>query len=709
MLGTILGESVCVVLFPVFGALADRVGAYRMFLPTALLWVLCTYPMFMFLVSEPSIHRLIAMQLVAAIFQSALAGPHPGMLAMIFPARVRTLGVSLSYNLAVTLFGGMAPLTVTTLIAWTGDKLIPAAYIVTSSAISIILVIGTRTWRAAHDAPERFPVSDTFYERKPNFEALLADAQQLNHMGSFNWQVASAEIMWSDESFRILGYDLCTKPTVDLLLARTHPEDAALVRQVITEAANDRRGFDIEYRLLMPDATVKYVHAVAHVVADKSDNLRVAGMLMDVTVRQKAHAALERSEQRFRSLFHDMPVGLWQIDALPLMAMMSKLRAQGVKNLSNYIDAHPGWLERAQERLVIEEVNNYAVKMFGARERSELLGPVSWVWRESPGTFRRVLESRYRGEEHFEETTRLPTLDGRIIDVQFTVARPRAISDLGIGLISLVDLTERIRAHVALERLQTDFAHAARISMLGELTASIAHELKQPLAAIVTNGEAVQRWLGRPDPDIAEIRAANTRMVNDTRRAVDIVSRIHGMATRQTPEHRLISLDELIEGVLMFLRHEVQARGVTVLHRPALGAPRVLADRVQLQQVIVNLAVNAMQAMEQANSETHRITIRTSVPDVTTLRCSVEDSGPGISSDHIRLLFESFFTTKPDGMGLGLPICRSIIESHGGHITADNESIHGGARLYFELPAARSMRQIRLATCEQQAVGEPLQ
>ena len=519
-------------------------------------------------------------------------------------------------------------------------------------------------------------------------EALLAHAQQLSHMGSFDWHVASAEMTWSEESFRILSYNPHIRPTVELLLARTHPDDAALVKRVITEAVNDRQGIDIEYRLSMPDGAVKHLHVVAHVVVDEPDRFRLVGALMDVTVRQQAHAALERSEQRYRSLFRDMPVGLWQVDALPLMAMMLDLRAQGVENLSTYIDAHPEWLDRARGILAIEEVNNYAVTMFGARDRCELIGPLSWIWRESPGTLRRVLESRYRGEDHFEETTRMPTLDGRIIDVQFSVARPRTANDLGIGLISLVDLTERIHAQEMLERLQADFAHAARISVLGELTASIAHELNQPLAAIVTNGQAAQRWLGRPEPDFAEVRGANTRMVADARRAVDIVSRIRSMATRQTPQHRLVWLDELIDGVLVFLRHEVQMRGVTVLHHPAPGAPRVLADRVQLQQVIVNLAVNAMQAMEQACSEDRRITIRTIVPDVTTLRCAVEDSGPGIAPDHLRRLFESFFTTKPDGMGMGLPICRSIIEAHGGHIGADNESIHAGARFYFELPAA---------------------
>ena len=149
LLGTFLSQSICFVLFPLSGALADRFGAYRLFFPTTLLWAVCIYPMFWFIVSAPSVERLIAMQMVAAVFQSALAGPHPGMLAVIFPAKARTLGVTLSYNLAVTLFGGMAPLTVSTLTSWTGYKLVPAAYVVTAAAISIGLVAATRTGRAA--------------------------------------------------------------------------------------------------------------------------------------------------------------------------------------------------------------------------------------------------------------------------------------------------------------------------------------------------------------------------------------------------------------------------------------------------------------------------------------------------------------------------------------------------------------------------------
>jgi len=519
-------------------------------------------------------------------------------------------------------------------------------------------------------------------------EALLADAQRLSHMGSFDWHVSSEEIFWSEESYRIFGYDSGTRPTVEMMLNRVHPDDLALVDQVIDRAANDKQGFDVEHRLLMPDGSIKHLHVVAHVVTDEPDPMHCVGAVMDITVRKQAHAALERNEHRYRSLFRDMPVALWQTEAQPLIAMLTDLRAQGVEDLSAYIDDHPDWLRHAEEVLVIEEVNNYAVQMFGAQDRSELLGPVTWVWRESPGTFRRILESRYCGEELFQETTKLPTLDGRVLDVLFTVARPRIADDLGIGLISLVDLTERIRAQEMLQRLQADFAHAARISMLGELTASIAHELNQPLAAIATNGEAGLRWLDRPVPNVAEVRESNTRIIADARRAADIVGRIRGMAVRRAPEHSLASLDELIDGALVFLHHEIQSRGVTVSRHLAPGMPKVLADRVQFQQVIVNLVVNAIQAMEQAGSTERRITIRTAMPHAVTLRCAVEDSGPGIVPEHLDRLFDSFFTTKPDGMGMGLPICRSIIEAHGGRIAADNESAHGGARVYFTLPAA---------------------
>ena len=193
---------------------------------------------------------------------------------------------------------------------------------------------------------------------------------------------------------------------------------------------------------------------------------------------------------------------------------------------------------------------------------------------------------------------------------------------------------------------------------------------------------------GWPGQRIDEVRELTKRVVADARRASDIIGRIRAMATRRVPEHTLLSLDDVIREALQFLRHEVQSRGVTVSHFPILGPQKVLADRTQLQQVVVNLAVNAMQAMALAASANRNIIIRTTVPDPASVRCSVEDSGPGIELHHMTRLFDSFFSTRDGGMGMGLRICRSVIEAHGGRIAADNESSHGGARFYFTLPVA---------------------
>jgi PAS domain S-box-containing protein len=444
--------------------------------------------------------------------------------------------------------------------------------------------------------------------------------------------------------------------------------------------------FSTETRMRRLDGTIFDAHFTLRYASE--DKKRGLAGVIDITARKQAFLALEKSEQRYRHLFHNMPVALWQLNAEPLIAMFKELRGQGVGDLSAYIDDHPEFLSNAIGALMVEEVNDYTVQLFGARTRQELLGPTHWTWANSIDTFRRAMESRWRGEELFQETTKLVTRDGRLINALFTAARPQTIEGLPISLISVIDLTEQVRAEEELQRVRADFAHAARISMLGELTASVAHEVNQPLAAIAAGGEASLRWLARPTPDVDEVQELTKGMVADARRASEIIARIRAVATRRAPEPLLLSLDDVIGEALLFLRHEVESRGVAVSHFAVLGPQKVLADRTQLQQVIVNLAVNAMQAMAQAESKKRNLTIRTVAPDPTRLRCSVEDSGPGIEPRHETRLFDSFFSTKDGGMGMGLRICRSVIEAHGGRIEADNGSSHGGARFSFTLPVA---------------------
>jgi PAS domain S-box-containing protein len=517
-------------------------------------------------------------------------------------------------------------------------------------------------------------------------ETYLAEAQQLSRTGSFGWNVASGEIFWSEESFKIFGYEAGTVPSMAMFIQRVHPDDIGIFRQAIDGAMAGAPHLDFEHRLLMPDGSVKHLHVVAHAATDESGSPQLMGALMDVTLRKEAEWALRESEQRYRSLFHYMPIALWQLDMRGFTAMSRALRAEGVVDLAAYWDQHPEAFAQAMDTLAVEEVNQRAVEMLGARDASELVGPASRLWPQRPDTFRRALEAQFRGELAFQEETKIAGLGGRAIDVLFSAAWPGAIGQLDIGLIGLLDITERLRAQERLQQVQAEFAHAARISVLGELAASIAHEVNQPLGAITTNAETGLRWLNRPEPNAPKALLLLQRIVDDAHRAADIIARIRSMAAGRTPQQATLQLPEVIEQSLVFLRYDLQAKGVAISLDAAPGLPPIVGDRTQLQQVIVNLVINAAQAMASSPAGRRQLRIRTVPAEAGTLRSTFEDSGPGIGPDDFGQLFESFFTTKDVGMGMGLAISRSIVEAHGGRIRADNESTLGGARFTVELP-----------------------
>jgi C4-dicarboxylate-specific signal transduction histidine kinase len=247
------------------------------------------------------------------------------------------------------------------------------------------------------------------------------------------------------------------------------------------------------------------------------------------------------------------------------------------------------------------------------------------------------------------------------------------------------DLTPRRVSEEAPRKARSELAHEARITSLGVLTASIAHEVNQPLAAIICNGETSLRCLARPDLDVEQVRELTKRVVADARRACEIINRIRAMATRRARQPTPQSLADIVEESMLFLRHEFQSKDISISLDLAPGLPRVVGDRTRLQQVIVNLAINAVQAM--ARSGGRKILVRAILSDPETVCFMIEDSGTGIDPTHLPRLFDGFFTTKETGMGIGLAISRSIIESHDGHIRADNNSSLGGARFSFDLPA----------------------
>jgi len=359
-------------------------------------------------------------------------------------------------------------------------------------------------------------------------EAFLAEAQRLSLTGSFSWRVAADEITWSEQLYRIFEFDPGMPVTLELIGTRVHPEDVSLFEKVAEHARGGGNDFEWHYRLLMPDHSIKYLHAVAHATRDQNGQLEYIAAVQDVTQRRLSEEAL-------------------------------------------------------------------------AKARSEL-------------------------------------------------------------------------------------AHVARVTSLGVLTASIAHEVNQPLAAIITNGESGLRWLARPDPNVGKVRELTERVVADARRASEIIDRIRAMATRRAPKRMQLSLNDIVEESMVFLRHEFRSKKTSVSLELAGSLPQVVGDRTQLQQVVVNLVINAVQAMEQSGVASRGVLIRTMLADAENVCCIIEDSGPGIDPTHLPRLFDGFFTTKDTGMGMGLPISRSIIELHGGHIRVDNNSALGGARFSFALP-----------------------
>jgi PAS domain S-box-containing protein len=293
------------------------------------------------------------------------------------------------------------------------------------------------------------------------------------------------------------------------------------------------------------------------------------------------------------------------------------------------------------------------------------------------------------GQDNPEYEIRLRMPDGRIKYMR-VFGRLIRLEDGRMECLGAVqDVTRRRLAEEARDKVRSELAHVSRVVSLGALTASIAHEVNQPLASIITNGETGLRWLARSEPDLDKLQRLTKRIVDDARRAAEIIDRIRTMASRGATKQSMVALSEIVTEATTLLQHEFQARGVSVALDLAPDLPTVFGDRTQLQQVIVNLTMNAVQALTKPDAAGKSIAIRTQQVDVERVCCIVEDSGPGIDAEHLPRLFDSFFTTKETGMGLGLPIAQSIIEAHSGRVRADNNSALGGARFVFELPVMR--------------------
>jgi PAS domain S-box-containing protein len=357
-------------------------------------------------------------------------------------------------------------------------------------------------------------------------EMYQAEAQRLSHTGSFGWRVASGEIIWSEETFRMFGYDKAPSIKHATVFQRVHPDDRARVEQTIDRASRDGRDFEHGYRLLMPDGSVKHVHARARAVTDASGGVEFVGAVTDVTARKQAE--------------------------------------------------------------------------------------------------------------------------------------------------------------VELHEAQTNLAHVARVTALGEMAASIAHEVNQPLAAVVTNAAACLRWLDREPANLKEARGTLQSIINDGNRAGEVIQRVRALVNKTT-DRKALHINEVVNEVLSLVQHDLLSHRVALRLELAPALPPVLADRIQLQQVILNLVVNGIEAMQPITDRPRELVIRTRQDEARQVLVTVSDCGVGVAPENADRLFDAFFTTKSSGMGMGLSICRSIVDAHGGRLSASG-NVGPGATFQFTLP-----------------------
>ena len=392
------------------------------------------------------------------------------------------------------------------------------------------------------------------------------------------------------------------------------------------------------------------------------------------------------SAEDYRKLIHYLPVAFWQVDTSGASAMFDRLKAEGLTDIAAYLDEHPEQVELAKDVVRVTAVNREAVSLFRARSAADLVVPVRYLFAATPDLAKRVMVAHFEGRRNYIEETKISAFDGTVIDVHFTVTYPERPEHYDTSLITMLDIGQRLKTEAQLRQLQADFTHAARLSTLGELATSIAHEVKQPLSAIVTNAETVLRWLKRDDVSLSKLETLTSRVIASARRASDIVQRIRGMAVKREPEPAPLDLNDVVEEALQVVRHDIESRSIALQVKYGAGLPRVIGDRIQLQQVVVNLLVNSVQAIAQGGGPVRRIELCTVADGDGAVAFTIRDTGPGIAEENLERVFDSFFTTKDTGMGIGLAICQSIIVGHGGTIAVSNHP-DGGAQFRSLLPA----------------------
>ena len=493
-------------------------------------------------------------------------------------------------------------------------------------------------------------------ERLRRSEGYLADAQRLSRTGTLVLNAKTWQYVYlSDESYRIWGLDpLQGFPSHETITQRFHPDDRDGVWQKVREALRQKKDYSGEFRIVLPDETIKCLAVTAHHLFSTSGELvEVIATSVDVTDQKRAEEALRESERRSRSALDG------------IAGLVAVLAPNGE----------------------VETVNRQLSEYFGR----SLYWLKSWTTNDAvhPQDRSGVLESFKRGMTSglaFNEELRIRRFDGEYRWFDFRAVPIR--DDPGCvarWYVLLTDIEDRTKALARLEEMQSDLAHTNRVSMMGELAASLSHEITQPIASARNNASAALNFLDKKPPDFGEVKEALSCIVGDTDRARSIVDRIRDHMRKAPPRKERFDLNEALNEVIALGRSAIIKNGVSVQTRLSDGLFPIHGDRVQLQQVVLNLILNAVEAMGSIEDETRELSITTKQDEASGVVVTVGNSGPGIDPKHLDHVFDAFYTTKPSGVGMGLSICRSIIDAHGGRLWADVNTPRG-ALFRFTLP-----------------------
>jgi len=503
---------------------------------------------------------------------------------------------------------------------------------------------------AIRDVTERRHVE----EERRRHEAILLEAERLSLTGSSCWRPPSDELIWSKEMFRIFDFDPNITPTVHMVRARIHPEDLPHFNQTVECAVRDGQDFAVEPRLLMTDGSIKCLQVLTHAFRDDQGNvIEFMGAVKDVTKQKQVEVELRQSEAFLAEAQRLSSTGsfAWRVSKGEII-----------------------WSEQTYRIYEIDPTLPVTFDLVGTRIHPE---EASW-FQELLG--RASSEGR---DLEFEHRLQMPDQSIRYLHV---VAHATRDFDGQLEYIGAVqDVTERRRSEDAVSKLRSELAHMGRVSTLGALTASIAHEVNQPLAGIITNASTSLLMLADHPPDIEGALESAERTIRDANRASEVISRLRALFKKTTTASESLDLNEATREVLALSMSELQRAQVIVRTELANDLLPVTGDRVQLQQVVLNLVLNAAEAMSAIEDRPRLLVVRTERDEGDRVRLTVCDTGPGFDPQSANRLFETFYTTKRDGMGIGLSISRSIIERHQGRLWAA-PSDGPGATFAFSIP-----------------------